>query len=229
MKKLIIAEDILAVFDRPEALFRRGTIEVHPARTAEEMLDLHREIKADLIVADAAQPVMGGAKLCSSIRGDAGLKDVSIIIACDGAEKAAAPCREWGANAVVPKPVDAVGLFDMMAELITVPMRKGMRVLLRITALGGGGAAPFFASSENISTSGMLIESASRLGAGDRVACSFYIGKREMRAEGSVARVASCQDGRFRYGIKFANLDAEKLIAIEQFIEARSRLSQKLS
>ena len=165
---------------------------------------------------------MGGQKLCSAIRGDAALRDVSLIVAC-GTDARAAQCREAGANAVIVKPVDPVALFGMVSELIVVPVRKDMRVLLRINVIGGDGAVPFFASSENISISGMLIETGARLNKDDRVLCQFYIGHSEMKAEARVTRSETSPAGRFRYGVKFVNLDAKMLIIIEQFIRSRSR------
>jgi CheY-like chemotaxis protein len=223
MKKLIITENILAAFEKPDALFRRGYIEVHPARSAEEILELHRAHHADLIIAERELPVMGGAKLCSAIRGDARLRDVSVILACGGADAEAAACRDAGANAVVRKPVDPAGLFDLISELIVVPERKDMRVLLRVSVVGGDGASPFFASSENISTSGMLIETAARLSKDELVRCQFFIGSSELKAEARVARAESSPEGRFRYGVRFANLDAKALVNIEQFIRSRRR------
>ena len=188
MRKLIVAENMRPALERPESLVRRGSIEVYPARTSEEILDLHRTHKADLIIADLELPVMGGAKLCAAIRGDGALKDVSIIMACDGSETAAAQSRGGGANAVIAKPIDPVALFQMVSELIVVPERKDMRVLLRVNIIGDDRGTPFFASSENISISGMLIETAARISMDERLLCSFYIGHSEMKTEAKVTR-----------------------------------------
>jgi CheY-like chemotaxis protein len=226
MKRLIIAEGILSAFERPDSLFKRGFIDVHPARTSEEILHLHRERRADLIIADEDLPLMGGEKLCSAVRRDADLRDVSLIIVC-GTEAVAARCREAGANAVMMKPADPAVFFGMVAELIVVPVRKDMRVLLRINVLGGDRSVPFFASSENISISGMLIDAAVRLNKDDRVLCRFYIGHTEMKAEARVIRTDVSPACRFRYGVKFENLDAKMLIIIDQFIRSRIRTGRK--
>ncbi len=52
--------------------------------------------RADLIITDATLPLMGGDELCSAIRSDSNLKQVSIIMTCDGTEEALAQCREHG-------------------------------------------------------------------------------------------------------------------------------------
>jgi len=220
MKKIIIAETVLGSVDRNMGFFGRGGVVVHPARTSEEVLSLHRQKRADLIITDHELPSMGGARLCSAIRADAALKDVSIIVTCDPDPASLALCRDAGANAVLPKPLDPAELFARVAELIMVPQRKEMRVLLQVSVDGGSLGAPFFASSENISISGMMIETAHRFSAGDRLQCSFYIGHNQIKAEAMVMRTES-GSGRNRYGVRFVNIDTRSLVIIEQFVKNR--------
>ena len=111
MKKVIIAEPVLRAIENSNTLFGRGGIIVHAAKTAEEIFDLHRTLTADLIVIDSRLPVMGGAQLCAMIRADAGLKGVSLIMACDETETKSMVCGEGGVNAVVTKPIDPFELF----------------------------------------------------------------------------------------------------------------------
>ena len=222
MKKIIIAESIRSAIGRSNTLFSRGGLVVHAAKTAEEVLALHRVKKADLIIADIAQPAMGGARLCSAIRHDPALRDVSIILACDAVQATLPPCRDAGANAVITKPVDPVGLFTKMSELLVVPQRKDMRVLLRVSVNSGSDDAPFFASSENISISGMLLDSNYRFKRDDRLSCTFFIGHSEVNVDGTVMRVDRTSSGRHRYGIKFLNAPTKALIVIDQFIKSRA-------
>ncbi len=230
MKKIIIAQNILKAVGGVESLFGRGGIEVHPAQTSEDVLVLHRKVKADLIVADLALPVMGGVQLTRSIRGDAALKGVSIIMVCDSHEPAKASCREAGVNAVITKPVDPAALFEKISELIVVPHRKDMRVLLRVSVEDeAGGGTPVFATSENISMSGMLIEANHPYQPGDRLFCCFHVGHSEIKTEGRVVRSVRQQSGRYRCGIQFVNLDTKALIVIEQFVRSRKAGAQKQS
>jgi len=226
VKKVIIAQDVLESVDGGHSLFSRGGIKVFPARTSEDIIELHRRLKADLIIADLALPVMGGTALLAKVRGDDALKDVSIIMVHDGRETSAAMCRNAGANAVIGKPLDAAALFARVSELIIVPQRKDMRVLLRVSIedeRGGGG--PVFASSENISISGMLIEANRPYRSGDLLLCVFHIGHSEVKAEGRVVRSVRAASGRYRCGIQFVNLDIKAMIVIEQFVRARKAAS----
>lgn len=221
MKTIIIADSILNAVGKDSAVFGRGGIVVHPARTSEDILAIHREKKADLIIADHAMPTLGGARLCEAIRADDALRGVSIILACDAAQASLPLCRETGANAVIEVPVDPVGLFTKMSELLVVPQRKDMRALLRVTVTGGAGGESFFATSENISISGMLLETNYRFKEQDRIICTFHIGHSEVKADGMIIRVERSGSGRNRYGVMFLSPPTRTLIVIEQFVKSR--------
>jgi len=223
MKNIIIANSILHAVEKSGTLFGRGGVKLHPADTSEQVLDLHRRIKADLIITEFSLPVMNGAQLCNAIRNEPGLKDVSVIIACEESKVFQAACRDAGANAVIAKPVDSFEIFSKVAELIIIPQRKDMRVLLRVSVEGKDDVDQFFATSFNISVSGMLLEANHELKAGDLLRCVFNIAHAEINADGAVVRVDRTEAGRFRYGVKFQNLDARSLIIIEQFVKSKIR------
>lgn len=223
MKKVIIAQTILDAIELSTTLFGRGSITLHPARSSEEILDLHRRIKADLIITEYSFPVMGGVRLCSSIRSASDLKDVSFIIYSDDNRVFQAACRDAGANAVIQKPVDAFDLFSKISELIVIPQRKDMRVLLRVSVEGRQQEASFIATSYNISISGMLLETKRELNKGDRMTCSFNIAHAEVNAQCLVVRVDRTDEGRFRYGAKFLGLDTRSIVVIEQYVKSRIR------
>jgi CheY-like chemotaxis protein len=221
MKNIIIAKSVLPVVEKSGTLFGRGGVKLHPADSSEQVLDLHRRIKADLIITEFSLPVMNGAQLCSSIRAEPGLKYVSIIIVCEDSKVFQAACRDAGANAVVAKPVDPFDLFSKVAELIIIPQRKDMRVLLRVSVEGKDEASPFFATSYNISVSGMLLEAKREVKAGDALKCVFNIAHTEINANCVVMRVDRTEAGRFRYGVKFQNLAARSFVIIEQYVKSR--------
>ncbi len=218
MKKIIIARSIMRAIDGENTMLGRGTMTTFTARTSEEMLNLHGVHRADLIVTEADLPLMGGVKLCSVIRNDADLKKVSIIMVCGGTEELKAQCRDVRANSIIPKPIDPVRFFSKVSELLVIPERKDLRVLLR-ASIKGQDEKSFFGMSHNISISGMLMETDRGLREGDRLTCSFTLGTREIVSECRVVRVAT-SSGRFRCGVAFLNLDTKSLIIIEQFVKA---------
>jgi CheY-like chemotaxis protein len=223
MKKVIIAQTVLDVIEQSSTLFGRGSIDLYAAGSAEEILDLHRQIKADLIITEFSLPVMGGVRLCSSIRSEPGLKEVSLIVYCDDNRVYQAACRDAGANAVIQKPVDAFDLFSKISELIAIPQRKDMRVLLRVSVAGRQQDDSFIATSYNISISGMLLETRRELSKGDKLTCSFNVAHSEVNTHCRVTRVDRTDAGRFRYGAKFLGLDTKAIVVIEQYVKSRIR------
>ena len=223
MKKVIIAQTVLDAIEQSSTLFGRGSIDLYPARSSEEILELHRQIKADLIITEFSVPVMGGVRFCTSIRSEPGLRDVSLIICCDDNRVFQAACRDAGANAVIQQPVDSFELFSKISELIAIPQRKDMRVLLRISMAGRQQDASFIATSYNISISGMLLETKRELNKGDKIACSFNVAHSEVNVQCLVIRVDRTDAGRFRYGAKFLGLDTKAIVVIEQYVKSRIR------
>jgi len=223
MKKVIIAQAVLDAIEQSTTLFGRGSIKLYPARTSEDILDLHRQIKADLIITELSLPAMGGIRLCSSIRSEPGLKDVSFIIYGDDDRGRETACRDAGANAVIPKPVDAYYLFSKISDLIVIPQRKDMRVMLHISVTGKRQQSSFIATSYNISISGMLIETRRELAKDDLIMCSFNIAHTEINAQGTIMRVDKTATGRFHYGVKFKGLDTKTIVLIEQYVKSRVR------
>ncbi len=218
MKKIIIARSILHALGGHDTIFGRGTIETYPARTSEEILNIQGVRKADMIITEVALPIMGGARLCAEIRKNPELKNVSIIIVCDATEAALASCREAGANAVIPQPVDSLQLFSKVSELLVIPQRKDLRALLRASVVGREGKDSFLAMTHNISISGMLLETDRALRPGDRFTCTLTVSHREVVVACEVVR--SIKTGkRSSYGVRFLNPDTKSLIIIEQFVK----------
>ena len=223
MKKVIIAESIMHAIGEGNTIFSRGGIKFFPARSSEEILNLHGVKEADLIITDDSLPLMGGVKLCSLLRSDAYLRDVSIIMVCENSEESVSRCREAGANVIFRKPLDPGALLWKASELLLVPQRKDMRVLLRVSVKGMEGDTPFFAQSQDISISGMLLETDRALKKGDQLTCAFNIAHSEVTVAGVIERVDPLMSGRFRCGLKFTNCNTKSLVIIEHFVKAQPR------
>jgi len=223
MKTIIIAENLLPFFDSNNSIFRRGGIAFFTAQTSEEIVNLHGVKNADLIITAQTLPLMGALKLCAAIRSDDQLKKVSIIVTSDTSGESGAACLEAGANAFIPAPVDPVALFSKVSELLLVPQRKDMRVLLRASVKGLEGDMSFFAASKNISISGMMLEADRSLAMGDRLTCSFNIAHSEIRVSCMIVRADRASSGRSRYGVEFLNLDTKSMIIIENYVKAQAR------
>lgn len=204
-----------------DTIFQRSNITTFPARTSEEILNLHGVHRADIIITEEGLPLMGGIKLCSAIRSDARLKDVSVILICEGTEPSLSRCRNAQANIVLPKPLDPSQLTWKVSELLLAPRREEMRTLLHVSVEGQEKKSTFLGVSHNISISGMLFETDRTLERGDRVTCTFHIGCREIVADAGVIRLVRIAPDSYQYGVRFINLNMKYIILIEQFIKGR--------
>jgi CheY-like chemotaxis protein len=223
MKKIIIARNILHAIGSHDTIFQRSNIATLPARTSEEILNLHGVHKADIIITEEGLPLMGGIKLCSTIRSDARLKNVAVILVCEAAEPSRSRCRDARANIVLPRPLDPSQLTWNVAELLLAPPRENMRTLLHVSVKGQEKKTTFLGVSHNISISGMLLETDTMLKTGDRMECTFQLGRREIVAEAEIIRRIKSPKGRFYYGVRFINLNMKFIILIDQFIKGRVR------
>jgi CheY-like chemotaxis protein len=227
MKKIIIARNLLDDLEESNTIFTRSSITFFPAWSSEEILNLHGVKRADLIITDAALPLMGGAKLCSRLRSETELKYVSIMVVGDEEGGALPQCQEAGANVVIRKPVEPGTLLWQASQLLVIPHRKDMRVLLRASIKGVEGNTPFFAQSQNISLSGMLLETDRVLNTGDRLMCAFNIAHNEVTLTCMVERVEATESKRNRYGVRFMDCDTKSLIIIENFVKAPNAVSKQ--
>jgi len=82
-KKLLIAESFRVALEREQSILNRASFEVFTTLSGREALAMHREHSMDLIITALELTDISGDDLCSIIRQDNALKNVSIIITCD--------------------------------------------------------------------------------------------------------------------------------------------------
>ena len=99
---------------------RSGKI-VEAANGAEAVAKLSAE-KVDLILTDINMPIMDGLKLVGFVRQNPQFKDIPIIIITTrGADEDREKGLALGANAYIPKPIQASQLMKMVKELLPAP------------------------------------------------------------------------------------------------------------
>jgi len=219
MKKILLVNASRYFIDEGKSLLDRKDFQVFMAPTVMQALQIHRLERVNLIVADLHMPEMGGDALCERIRQETDVRGVSIILICHdvpGDLEKAAGC---GANVILKKPFSARALLDQVEKLLAVCIRRGYRVLLRAKVKGAADDGVFFCTSQNLSTSGILIETDRKLAMGDVINCSFYLpGAAHIVADGEVARAERQPDGKFHCGIRFISLSLKDQKEIEAFI-----------
>jgi CheY-like chemotaxis protein len=219
MKKILLVNTSRYFFDEGKNLLDRKDFQVFLASSAAQALQIHRQEHANLIVADLDMPEMGGDILCSRIREDVDARAVSFILVCHNIPAEIARASVCGANICLQKPFTAGKLLEHVEKLLAISVRRGYRVLLRAKVKGSMDDAVFFCTSQNISATGMLIETDRPLLTGDQITCAFFLpGAAQIIAEGEVARVETAVDGKHLCGVRFDGLESGQKQEIEKFI-----------
>lgn len=222
-KKLIVTDDLKHIIEREQSFLSRSAITIFSAVFTDDVLKIHMNEKADLIVADHAMPGMCVDEMCSQIRMHADLRKVSIILLCSGGKSAIERCKASGANTYLIKPLQYQDLLSRVKEYLTIPERESMRVLMRVSIKGRHDNKFFFSTSQDISTTGVLIETEKLLAKGDRISCSFFLKAGQITVDGEVMRVRKREDGLYQYGVRFAGIMPDSSLKIEEFIRQRHR------
>ena len=224
MKKILIADVLKSLLAKEKSFLDRASVKTFTAPTNDDILAVHRAEQVDLIITQLDMPGMKSDQLYAAIRNDGELRKVSLIMLCNGRPGDREHAERCTANAVMTQPVDPAFLLKKAQDLLDISWRESYRVLLSVNITGTSKESAFFCRSENISTTGLLVETDRGLKEGDRVVCSFFLpGARQIIAPGAVVRsLDSAQKaGQRRYGVKFDKLTPEAKSAIEAFVEKR--------
>lgn len=224
MKKVLLVNDLNTLIEKERTILNRSDIKIFTAASGEEALAVHKKEKVDLIIADLDMKGMGGDKLCSMIREDEELKYVAIMIVCRGSESDLHRVTRCKANSHVTKPIRPLQFLENVSKLLDIPERKSYRVLLKATVNGKFDNKPFFCSSQDISATGLLLETDKALDKGDVMNCSFFLpGAERIATDTEVMRVVKSADGTLHYGVRYVGLQPAHRAAIVAFIEKRSQ------
>ena len=220
MKKILLVNTSRYFFAEGKSLLDRKDFQVFLAPSGASALQIHRQEKVDLIVAELDMPEMGGDTLCNRIRGENEARLVSFILICGDTPAELQRSRHCGANICLKRPFSASTLLEQVEKLLSISVRRGYRVLMRAKVKGAKEDGIFFCTSQNISATGLLIEAERTMGIGEQLSCSFYLpGSTQIITDGEVTRAEMMTDGKHQYGIRFIGISPEHKSEIEKFIE----------
>ena len=225
MQKIIITQDIKAFLDQKDHFLNRADVRVFSVASNEEALKIHRAEKADVIIADLDADVLKGELFCSTIREDKELCRVSLIIAHSGDPniQRISSCR---ANAFIEKSADPALFIEKARQLMSIPVREAYRTPIGIMVNCDNRGNPSLGYSENISVTGMLIDTEKTFPKGGILLCSFVLpDSTRVRAEAEIVRISAraTEHDTNQYGIRFLDLDAACRTAIADYVRKRQR------
>jgi DNA-binding response OmpR family regulator len=229
MKKILVA-DAIKPFIENEKYLLRSDVKLLTATTNDEILSVHRSEKVNLIIAQLDIPGVNPERVYAEIRKDADLRNVSLIMICHDNPADKTRAERCSPNAILPLPINSRLLLEKARHFLNITSRESYRVLLSVNLDGRSKDHAFFCRSENISTTGLLLETGRSLQEGDRVTCSFFLpDSKKITVPAEIVRkmIQSDQSGVTRYGVKFEKMDFETRSAIESFVQKKAQRSPR--
>jgi len=218
MKKLLITNDIKPVLESEQNMLSRNKIEILTASSGADILRIHGDEEVDLIIMNLKMSSMDGDVVCTTIRNSDALKKVSIIIICDNDKSEISRCQACGANAFITNPVDYKEVFRNIKKFLYVAERNDLRIIFQVFIKGEQNDRFFFANTENISISGILLQTDEVIEKGERATCSFFLDNDLITLKGKIMRVLEKENNQFNYGIQFININLSTQKKLEEFI-----------
>jgi DNA-binding response OmpR family regulator len=224
MKKILIAEALKSFIENEKSLLKREDIIVYRAATTDDMLKIHRSEKVNLIISQLDVPGMSAEQLCAQIRNDEALRQVSLLMISPDTSSDRERVSRCKPNAIMTLPINTAQLLEKVQLLLDIPWRGSFRVMLSVAVEGDDKGNAFFCGSENISSSGLLIETDRVISRNDRVICKFFLpGSEQIVVRGEVVRMMKRDAGKDvnQYGIRFLEIDQKAQTAIASFVQKR--------
>lgn len=116
---------ILVVDDEPDLIkvvtfrLKKWGYKVRTAADGREALEMMREVKPDLLLLDLCLPTVDGGEVCSQIRSDEKLKDMSIVLfTADASSSVAEKAQALGADDYITKPFNPEELLAKVRRIM---------------------------------------------------------------------------------------------------------------
>jgi CheY-like chemotaxis protein/chemotaxis signal transduction protein len=134
---LVDDSDAILAYERAALM---GQYETASARNGEEALHLLRDLRPAAILLDLSMPKMDGEEVLAVLRASDHLAEIPVVIVSSERERGEA-CLSRGAQAYVPKPIQAEDLRSAVARVIEQAERTARRGSVAILAVEVGGIA----------------------------------------------------------------------------------------
>lgn len=224
-KKILIVDHSTVLLELEKSIFDRTGAQILTANTGADALKVVQEKKPDIVLLDLVLKDMPGDEVCTQIKAHPATTDIRVLmVTAKGTPEEIEQCRRAGCDDYILKPIRNQELLQKVSELLGVPHRRSMRILVRVeTQENFEKNVSFFGVSRDISETGMFIETDRKLNPGSRLTLRFFLpGLEEIIAEGRVVRqeVRGTSKG---YGIHFEEIFMHHQELIAKFIASRTR------
>ena len=141
-KTLLLADDSKTIQQAVSMTFAREDLKVAIVDDGEAALQVAKQSKPDVILADVSMPKLGGYELCQRVRADAALKDIPVLLLGGPTPIDPAKAMAVGANGHMPKPFDSAKLIEHVKTILANPKAKPAMSSAAGTAPPRPGAIP---------------------------------------------------------------------------------------
>jgi uncharacterized protein (TIGR02266 family) len=229
----ILVVDDTEMFRDLESVFLARTGRVVTAASGAEALASLRAVRPDVAVVDLNMPDLSGDVLCRTLKADAELQTIPVILVTDGdvPEDRARAVRA-GANDVIAKPISRVSLIQAVNRLLRPASLRGlarvaMETQVRI-ALDEGETTGI---ARNLSRGGLFIETERTAAPATELHLRFALPNTSMPLS-PTAQVIWCRkragDAPTGMGVQFLALDRDSARCIDDFVYERAALGEAL-
>lgn len=221
------------MFQQKDSFLTRSDFVIFTTTSNDETLKIHRAEHANLIITPLEMPGMSSEHLFLSIRKDATLRNVSVLMVCPSNQAAIEQSLRCGANEVLMRPVNPALILAKAQKLLNISPRDTSRMVVsvdgKVTVHGNPRESSFVCRLLDISASGMLVETKRTLTVGDVISCSFVLpNSRRLELTGAIVRFLRQKPdaAEYHYGIKFSNLSDNTRQALETLVIGMSNDSR---
>jgi len=228
MKKILLVDNVQSILDREKGFLNRDTFQVSMATSGDEAIELHGREKFDVIIMDIHMPGMSGEQACKAIRENGAAKNVAILLATLSDDPVTVDrIKKAGANGYIKKPIRKDDLDAKLANILNVPTRQSIRILIRVKVEGILGGEFFMANTVDVSETGLLFECDRGIKQGDTVETSFFLpspeGFKHVVVKSEVMRVAEGGGGKGqRCGSRFVEFKEGSRELIAKFVAEKT-------
>jgi CheY-like chemotaxis protein len=223
VKKVLLVSSSKTFLGRNKNLLVDKGFQLFAAATGAEALQLHHKHLIDLVLSDLELEDMDGCRLCSEVRKTESSLSVPVVLICYDTAECVERIMQSDATAMLLRPIKPTQLLVTIGSFIDMQLARSIRVAFNTEVLMKKQDTEFLAGSQDISATGILLETEYPLSSGDQVSCSFAL-YGSCQAEGKVTRCIRSPEGKKLYGVKFINLSVSSRSAIEKYVASNNHL-----
>jgi CheY-like chemotaxis protein len=219
MKKVLLASGYTLFLRKQSNLLMRMGFQIFAAANGTVAFKLHERHVFDLMILDCKLEDMSGPAFCSQIRHGTVAPQVPIIVTCHNIPGSIERARTCGASSIVLKPIEPVGMIELIGSYLDLQLVRSRRVDLRVNVSCKSQDMEFSCVSRDISSTGMLLETEYGLDVGRRITCRFTLPNDcFVDVAGVITRFKTAPEFKNLYGVKFFEDPLPRKMNIDTYI-----------